>query len=160
MNHKKSFAPLVFDNTEILILGTVPGDRSIAAGEYYAHSGNRFWKIIASITGDIVPTTYEDKKKLLSKHKIGLWDVAQSAIRKGSLDTNISNAIPNNLDEFLNLHNKIRVIGLNGSKASNLFAKFFRRQVQIAYYDLPSTSGANTGISFEQICNKWKPILS
>ncbi|HCN84053.1 MAG TPA: DNA-deoxyinosine glycosylase [Sphingobacteriaceae bacterium] len=156
---KKSFASLVSDDTEILILGTMPGNRSLELGEYYAHSRNRFWKIIATITDNDIPATYEDKKNLLSKHKIGLWDVAKAADRKGSLDSNITDAVPNDLDEFLKTHKKIKVIGFNGNKSADLFAKFFSRQPNIVYHNLASTSPANTGINFEQICSEWKRIL-
>ena len=156
---KKSFEPVVDDNTEILILGTMPGDRSLSVGEYYAHSGNRFWKIIARITNDNIPTSYNEKKNLLTKHKIGLWDVAKMANREGSLDSNISDEIPNDLDEFLNNYPKVRVIGLNGCKAVNLFNKFFNKQLHIVYHNLSSTSGANTSMIFEESCNDWKRIL-
>lgn len=159
LHTKKSFAALVSDDTEILILGTMPGDRSLQVGEYYAHPRNRFWKIIATITDNEVPTFYRDKKNLVSKNKIGLWDVAKAAYRKGSLDTNIVDSIPNDLDEFLKTYEKIRVIGFNGSKSADLFDKFFTRQPNIVYHNLASTSPANTGINFEQICNEWKRIL-
>jgi len=95
----------------------------------------------------------------LSKHKIGLWDVAKAADRKGSLDSNITDAVPNDLDEFLKTHKKIKVIGFNGNKSADLFAKFFSRQPNIVYHNLASTSPANTGINFEQICSEWKRIL-
>lgn len=158
-NSKKSFAPLVWEDTEILILGTMPGDRSLEVGEYYAHSRNRFWKIIATITEEEVPTTYGEKKSLLKRNKIGLWDVAKAVNRKGSLDTNITNAVPNDLEEFLKSNKKIKVIGFNGNKSANLFAKFFSRKSNIVYYNLASTSPANTGINFEQICKEWKRIF-
>jgi len=156
---KSSFEPLVDNNTEILILGTIPGEHSLSVGEYYAHSGNRFWKIIARITNDNIPTSYDEKKSLLTKHKIGLWDVAKMAHREGSLDSNMSDEIPNDLDEFLNNYPKIRVVGLNGSKAVNLFNRFFNRQPHIAYHNLSSTSGANTSMIFEESCNDWKRII-
>ena len=156
---KKSFAPLVSDDIEILILGTMPGDKSLELGEYYAHPRNRFWKIIAEITNEQVPTTYTDKQKLLERHKIGLWDVVEGANRKGSLDSDILNAIPNNLDGFVQTHNKIKVIGFNGTKAQNLFAMFFQRNPKITYFALPSTSPANTGITFDEICKQWRRIL-
>lgn len=73
------------------------GDRSLSVEEYYAHSGNRFWKIIARITDDNIPTSYNGKKKLRAKHKIGLWDVAKMANSEESLDSNISKEIPNDL---------------------------------------------------------------
>jgi hypoxanthine-DNA glycosylase len=156
---KKSFEPLIDEETEILILGTMPGERSLAAGEYYNHSGNRFWKIIAKITNGKVPTSYEEKKKLLIKQKIGLWDIAKVADREGSLDANMFNEIPNDLDKLLNDHPKIRVIGLNGGKAVNLFDKHFNKRPYIVYYNLSSTSGANTSITLEMSCNQWRKIL-
>jgi hypoxanthine-DNA glycosylase len=156
---KKSLAPIVWDNTEILILGTMPGDRSLELGEYYAHPRNRFWKIIATITDDEVPTTYDEKKSLLRRYKIGLWDVAKAADRKGSLDADIFDAVPNDLDEFLKTYKNIKVIGFNGSKAMELFAINFQRQDKHRHVALKSTSPANTTINFEQICNDWRRIF-
>jgi hypoxanthine-DNA glycosylase len=157
---KNSFEPLIDDSTEILILGSMPGDRSLSVREYYAYPGNRFWKIIARITNDNIPTSYEEKRSLLIKYKIGLWDVAKKANRAGSLDSNMSDEIPNDLDKFLKNHPKIRVVGLNGSKAVNLFNKFFNRHPHIVYHNLSSTSGANTSMIFEESCNDWKRILT
>ena len=67
----------------------MPGDKSLEIGEYYGHSRNRFWKIISTITNNDLPLIYSDKKELLLKSKIGIWDVAQKANRKGSLDSAI-----------------------------------------------------------------------
>jgi hypoxanthine-DNA glycosylase len=156
---KKSFEPLVADDTEILILGTIPGDRSLELREYYAHSRNRFWKIIAAITDNEIPTTYDEKISLLVNYKIGLWDVAKAADRKGSLDKDIFNAVTNDIDGLLRKYKKIKVIGFNGSKAVELFAINFSRQQNISYLNLRSTSPANTTITFEQICNDWKRIF-
>ncbi len=156
---KKSFAPIVWDNTEILILGTMPGDCSLELGEYYAHSRNRFWKIIAAITDDEVPTTYVEKKSLLRRCKIGLWDVAKAADRKGSLDADIFDAVPNDLDEFLRTYKNIKVVAFNGSKAMELFAINFQRQDKHRHVALRSSSPANTTINFEQICNDWRRIF-
>lgn len=156
---KKSFAPMVVDDTEILILGTMPGELSLKLGEYYAHPRNRFWKIIAAITDRENPTTYDEKISLLIKNKIGLWDVAKAASRKGSLDNDIFDVEANDIDGFLRENKKIKVIGFNGSKAMKLFALNFSRQDKITYLSFRSTSPANTTISFEQICNDWKRIF-
>ncbi|MDR3250569.1 MAG: DNA-deoxyinosine glycosylase [Tannerella sp.] len=156
---KKSFAPLVSDDTEILILGSMPGDASIAAGEYYAHPRNRFWKMMATLTGEPLPVSYEEKKDLLKRHKTGLWDLAKTAKRKGSLDTNISDATVNDIDGLLKDHPKIKAVGFNGGKAQTLFKANFRQREGINYIGLPSTSPANAGISFEQICEAWGKLL-
>ena len=84
-----SFPPLICEDAEILILGSLPGKKSIELKEYYGHPRNRMWKILCAITNCDLPTDYGSKKIFLQKNKIGLWDVASSAERKGSLDSNI-----------------------------------------------------------------------
>lgn len=157
---KTSFDPISNPNTEILILGSMPGDKSLELAEYYGHPRNRFWKIIANITNDIIPTTYEEKKKLLIKHNIGVWDVAHKAIRKGSLDSAIESEEPNDLSTFISEHKNLKVIGFNGLKSESLFNKYFSRKTGIKYIVLPSSSPANAGITFEQICNAWSQLIN
>lgn len=155
-----SFKPVSTPETSILVLGTMPGDMSLATKEYYAHPRNKFWKIIAEITNNDLPETYADKIALLNKNRIGLWDVAHRATRKGSLDRSIEQVVPNDLDGFENRHNNLEVIGFNGQKAEKLYEQFFRRKEGIRYISLPSTSPANTGLEFAEICEKWRQILS
>ena len=159
MEKKVSFAPLESEDIEVLILGTMPGDLSLSKGEYYAHPRNKFWKIIAEITDEQLPNNYEAKLALLNRHRIGLWDVVKTANRKGSLDVDICNETPNDLENFMRTHRKIKIIGFNGKKAASLFAKFFTRAPDITYYTLSSTSPANTGISFEEISQQWRQAL-
>jgi hypoxanthine-DNA glycosylase len=158
-NTKKSFDPISNADTAILILGTMPGDKSLELGEYYGHSRNKFWKIISKITGNDLPLSYADKKALLLKTKIGIWDVAHKANRKGSLDSAIENEEPNDLDNFVAKHKKLKVIGFNGTKSQTLYDKYFTRKPEIKYFLLPSTSPANTGIDFENICKLWRQIM-
>ena len=101
---KKSFEPIANADTTILILGSMPGDKSLELGEYYGHSRNRFWKIISTITGNDLPLTYSDKKELLIRAKIGVWDVVHKANRKGSLDSAIKDEEPNDLESFIPNH--------------------------------------------------------
>ncbi len=157
---KTSFAPISSPDTTILILGTIPGDRSLALGEYYGHSRNRFWKIISTITGNELPLTYEDKKALLLKTTIGVWDVAHKAIRKGSLDSAIVNEEPNDLESFIENHPKLRVIAFNGAKSRALYDKYFERKSGMKYVSLPSTSPANTTITFDSLCERWRQLLA
>lgn len=158
-NTKTSFDPISNSDTTILILGTMPGDKSLELGEYYGHSRNRFWKIISIITSSDLPLTYTDKKSLLLKTKIGIWDVAHRANRKGSLDCAIEDEEPNDLDGFIAKHKNLKVIGFFGSKSEALYNKYFDRKTGINYISLPSTSPANTGIDFENICKKWQQIM-
>lgn len=158
-NRKTSFDPISDSEITILILGTMPGDKSIQLGEYYGHPRNRFWKIISTITKNEIPLTYSDKRTLLLKTRIGIWDVAHKADRKGSLDNAIENEEPNDLESFISKHDKLRVIGFNGTKAEDLFDKYFSRKSNLRYISLPSTSPANTGVDFNEICKRWTEIL-
>lgn len=156
---KTSFVPISNADTTILILGTIPGDKSLELGEYYGHARNRFWKIISTITNNDLPMTYSGKKDLLLKSKIGIWDVAHNANRKGSLDSAIENPEPNDLDGFIARHVNLKVIGFNGTKAQALFDKHFKKKSGIKYISLPSTSPANTGIDFDTICKQWRQLI-
>jgi len=157
---KTSFDPISSNATTILVLGTMPGDKSLELGEYYGHPRNRFWKIISTITNNELPLTYSDKKGLLLKSKIGIWDVAHKANRKGSLDSAIEDEEPNDLDDFIARHKNLKVIGLNGTKSEALFDKYFDRKSSLKYISLPSTSLANTGIDFDNICKLWRQVLT
>lgn len=156
---KTSFDPISNSETCVLILGTMPGDKSLELNEYYGHSRNKFWKIISTITNNDLPLTYPDKKTLLHKTNIGIWDVAHKVNRKGSLDSAIQIEEPNDLNSFIYKHKNLKIIGFNGTKAETLFDKYFTRQTGIKYISLPSTSPANTGIDFDSICNIWRQIL-
>ncbi|MBK6731397.1 MAG: DNA-deoxyinosine glycosylase [Bacteroidetes bacterium] len=157
---KTSFDPISNSDTSILILGTMPGDKSLEQEEYYAHPTNRFWKIISTITNNELPHSYLEKKELLLKTKIGVWDVAHKVNRKGSLDSEIKDEEPNDLDNFISQHKNLKVIGFNGNKAQVIFDKYFERKSGIKYISLPSTSPANTGINLENICEQWRLILN
>ena len=159
MDIKQSFDPIVDPKTTILILGTMPSDKSLALAEYYGNPRNRFWKIIATITNNELPLTYSDKKELLKKTGIGVWDVVHKASRKGSLDSAIENEEPNDLDSFIATHKNIKVIGFNGAKSEALFNKYFDRKPGIRYVSLSSSSPANAGISFDALCNVWRQLL-
>ena len=157
-DYKNSFGPISNSETSVLILGTMPGDKSIELNEYYGHSRNRFWKIIATITNNVLPLTYKEKNALLFKTKIGIWDVVYKAIRKGSLDSAIEDERPNDLTDFIFKHKNLKVIGFNGAKSEALFDKYFTRKNEIRYVSLPSTSPANAGIDFNNICKAWRQI--
>ena len=156
---KTSFDPISNLDAFVLILSTMPGNKSLELNEYYGHSRNKFWKIISTIANNDFPVTYPDKKTLLHKMKIGIWDVAHKANRKGSLDNAIQDEEPNDLNGFISKHKNLKIIGFNGKKAEALFDKYFTRQTGIKYISLPSTSPANTGMDFDNICQIWRQIL-
>lgn len=156
---KISFDPISNPETRILILGSIPGDKSLEMKEYYGHPRNRFWKIISIITKNELPSSYDGKIQLLLNAKIGLWDIAQRAIRKGSLDSAIKNEHPNDLETFIKSHPQLSTIAFNGSKSEALYKKYFKRNENIQYVSLPSTSPANATMSFEEACKKWEELL-
>ena len=155
-----SFAPVIYSDTKILILGSLPGKKSLELEQYYGHTRNRIWKILSHLTGDDIPITYEQKKYLLCNNKIGLWDVAHSAHREGSLDSNIKDETPNDIEWLLNNYGSIKVIGFNGKKSEKMFYKYFAEKPEIKYVPLPSTSPANMTISFEDICVRWSELFA
>lgn len=156
---KSSFEPIENSEISILILGSIPGDRSIALQEYYGHPQNRFWKMLAHITGKPEPADYAEKKALLLQSGIGLWDVARTADREGSMDSAIRNETPNDIDTFLDRHPHIKTIAFNGQKARHMFDKFFTERSGITYYTMPSTSPANASCSLEKLCLSWEKLL-
>lgn len=156
---KTSFPPITSSETEILILGSIPGDRSIAENEYYGHPRNRFWRVLATLTNSELPESYSDKKTLLLENRIGLWDVAHKANRKGSLDSDIKNAVPNDIAALISQHPHLKIIGFNGRKAEALYDRFFDRVERISYWSLPSTSPANAGCSLSMLCKRWRVLV-
>ena len=142
-----------------MILGSLPGIKSLELGQYYGHPRNRIWKIISHIKQCEIPNSYEEKKKFLFYNKIGLWDVAHSAHRQGSLDSNIKRERPNDIEGLLESYQSVKVIGFNGKKAEKMFYKFFKEKIHLRYVPLPSTSPANMAFKFEDLCSRWSNLF-
>ena len=150
-----SFPPFVNSETEILILGTMPGIASLEKQEYYAHPRNHFWKIIYTLFDELpVSTNFEEKIKLLEKNKIGIWDVLENCERKGSLDIHIKNHQANDFENLFQQYPTIKKIIFNGKESHRYFIKSFGQIKGITYYVMPSTSPANT-MSFENKLKNW-----
>ena len=155
---KKSFPPIIDKQTEVLILGTLPGDESLRLQQYYANPRNQFWKILEGVWGEICPTIYKEKVQWLLKHKVGLWDVCHSAERKGSLDHKIVKEVPNNLEKLLKENSRVAIILFNGVKACTVFDKYNKEASHIQYVSVPSSSSASAKPLTEKI-GKWKRAL-
>jgi hypoxanthine-DNA glycosylase len=160
----KSFDYIANENSKVLILGTMPGIASISANEYYGHPDNLFWDIIHRVClpdwqfENLTTVSYEEKKQLLLKNKIALWDVLSYCERKGSLDKNIRNKIHNNLELFLQNHQNIKTIFFNGKDANKYFLELegsILKEKELII--LQSTSPSNTKNSFF-ILNQWQQI--
>ena len=150
-----SFPPFVNSQTEILILGTMPGIASLEKQEYYAHKRNHFWKIMYTLL-DILPMSeiFEEKIQLLQANKIGLWDVLENCERKGSLDIHIKNQRENDFETLFREFTGITTIIFNGKESHKYFLKKFGQIKGITYYVMPSTSPANT-MSFDNKLQIW-----
>jgi len=140
----KSFAPIVSDDTEILILGTVPGKVAIEKNEYYAHSNNKFWQIIGQACNikNITLLSYNERIKILKQHKIGLWDIINTCERKSSKDKNIKNEKINYFYTFFKKYPNIKKVIFNGKKAYQKYINKVQLPENIIAVSLISTSGA------------------
>lgn len=145
----------VFDNkSRILILGSFPSVKSREGCFFYHHPQNRFWKVLSAITDEPLPETIEEKKSLLLKHGIAVWDVIASCDIYGSSDSSIKNVIPNDLSVILK-DAPIESIYSNGATSYNLYKKYLFKQTNIEAIKLPSTSPANAACSLEKLIKIW-----
>jgi len=160
-----SLAAVASADAQVLILGSMPGQQSLARQQYYANPHNAFWKIIATLCDFNPDVSYADKLLALQHHKLALWDVIQSCERQGSLDSNISNAsiISNDFASFFAQHTQIQHIFFNGSRAYQEYHKrvtpLLAEQWQaITCTRLPSTSPAMASLTFDQKLIVWTQI--
>jgi double-stranded uracil-DNA glycosylase len=157
-----SFPPISEANARVLILGSMPGIRSLDEVEYYAHPANVFWPIMADILGFKLELPYNSRINLLLESGIALWDVLASCERKGSLDSAIrtSTIVANDIPGLLLQCPDIRWIFLNGSRAWNEFKRRIEplirsRMPAVSLYKMPSTSPAMATMSFKQKKESW-----
>lgn len=155
---KSALHPLTDNSTRILILGTMPGDQSIAKQQYYGNKGNHFWKIIFTIFNENYSASYEDRKALLKKHKIGLWNVLAFCVREGSSDSKIMNEEINDFASFHIQYPNIQYVFFESKSAAKFYNKYAAPQKGISYHILPSTSGLNAGTSFIKKVEMWKVL--
>ena len=161
MARSEGFPPIARGDARILILGSLPGARSIAEQQYYAHPQNAFWKIMAELFG--IEGDYATRCKQLSEHGIALWDVLRSSVRPGSMDAAIrlDSARPNDFEAFFVAHPAIRTIAFNGSKARQMFARFVGSGPPGAsLLLLPSTSPAYASMPFSAKLSAWRSALT
>lgn len=159
MQTKQSFRPLGTVTAEVLILGSIPGDRSIELQQYYGHPQNRFWRVLTSIIGSELPLDYDARQQMLLVNRIALWDVVRQADRVGSLDSAIRNEEPNDIKTFISQHPMLKIIAFNGKKAEQLYDKYFERFTHLKYLSLPSTSPANAMCKIDELQKKWIQIV-
>ena len=144
MTLKKAFPPIVDTETRLLILGSLPGDASLAAGQYYAHPRNAFWKLIGGVIGrDLAALSYAERLAALKLARVGLWDVVAEAERTGSLDAAIQWSIPADLLALIAVLPNLRAAAFNGGRAAKDGRRILVGAEAIALIDLPSSSPAH-----------------
>jgi len=157
---KKAFEPIVYPDSKILILGTMPGEKSLLLQEYYGNKGNQFWRLLFSVFNLEPKTDYLDKIKFLKDSNIALWDVLQYCEREGSLDSNIKNEVANDFKTFHSQYPLITKVFFSSKNAAAYYNKYVGIGEGLEYSVLPSPSGANATMSFAQKLEIWTQKLS
>lgn len=152
------FAPVVDADCRILILGSFPSVKSREDGFFYGHPQNRFWKMIAEIYHEPVPVSIAEKKTLLLRNHVALWDVIASCDIEGSSDASIRNAVPVNIRCVTDIACIDRVI-CNGQLAGKLYKHYLEPILMIKAEVLPSTSPANAACSLNRLIERWRAAL-
>jgi hypoxanthine-DNA glycosylase len=155
---KFALSPLAYPDSRILILGTMPGERSIALQHYYGNRGNHFWKILYSVLDEPFSIDYDNRKSLLKKHKIALWNTLASCEREGSRDAKITNAVVNDFEAFYKAYPGIRYVFFESMAAARLYQEYAFKKERIVYTTLPSTSGLNAGIPYDEKLRQWSQL--
>ncbi|MGF6410152.1 DNA-deoxyinosine glycosylase [Paraburkholderia sp. MM5482-R1] len=160
MSFKRCFAPVVDADTRVLILGSLPGEVSLAHGQYYAHPQNKFWLLVGeAIERDLVGMAYSTRLETLLEHHIGLWDVVAEARRAGSLDSRIRDHASNDLIALIDTLPKLATIAFNGGTAAKIGMKALgERGVQYRLVRLPSSSPAHASVSYAQKLDIWRRL--
>ncbi|MBO7675962.1 MAG: DNA-deoxyinosine glycosylase [Erysipelotrichaceae bacterium] len=150
--------PLYDKDSRILILGSFPSVKSRQMQFFYGHPQNRFWKIIASIFNDKVPETIAEKKELILRNHLALWDVIRSCDIEGSSDSSIRNVEVNDLNIILSKA-RIEKICVNGKTAEKLYKKYLEKELEREATYLPSSSPANATLSLDDLIRIWGSMI-
>lgn len=151
--------PPVYDaDSRILILGSFPSVKSRETEFFYGHPQNRFWRLIAKLTDSETPMTACEKKTLLIRNHIALWDVAASCEIIGSSDATMRSVVPNDITPILETAD-IKAIFTNGGKATELYKRHIEPKVKITSVPLPSTSPANARLRLDDLVREWEKIM-
>jgi hypoxanthine-DNA glycosylase len=158
---KRCFAPVIDERVRLLILGSLPGDKSLALGQYYGNPQNRFWSLVSEVLGvDLLALGYEARLAALLGHRVGLWDVVAEAHRPGSLDSNIQNRDDNDLPALLQRFPNIRVLAFNGGTAARLGIRALgEHAASYRIVQLPSSSPAHT-LAYSEKLSQWRTLTT
>jgi double-stranded uracil-DNA glycosylase len=154
---KRSFPPVADARTRLLILGSLPGEASLAAQRYYAYPQNAFWRLLGEVLQlDLASLDYDARLQTLLAHRIGLWDVVAGATRQGSLDGAIRDAQANDLPALVATLPDLRAIAFNGKTAAKI-GRIALGATPLNLIDLPSSSPAYT-LNFAAKAQAWSVL--
>lgn len=156
---KRAFPPIVNTNSKVLILGTMPGEKSLQLQQYYGHRGNHFWKIVFRLFNYPATEDYQEKKSLLLANGIALWDVLEVCEREGSSDSKILKESANDFKTFYEQYPKIKTVFFASKKAEELYNLHVKANSAVTFYTLPSPSSANTWKTFDEKLAEWMIVL-
>lgn len=159
MTLKRCFPPVVDANTRVLILGSLPGEVSLAQGQYYANRQNHFWRLVGDVLGeDLVHMDYAARLQTLLARHVGLWDVVAEAKREGSLDSNIRGHAGNDLAGLIESMPKLAVIAFNGGTAERIGLRALSQHGgNHRVLRLPSSSPAHT-MPYSEKLHAWREL--
>ncbi len=151
------FPPLYDAESRVLILGSFPSVRSREAMFFYGHPQNRFWKVLAELFDADVPRTTEEKRAMILRNRLALWDSIRSCTITGSSDSSVKDVVPNDISGIIS-GSKIEKIFCNGALSHRMYMKYIFPETGIKAVKLPSTSPANAAFSLERLVAEWKAI--
>jgi hypoxanthine-DNA glycosylase len=160
MNYERvyhTFGPVFDESARVLILGSIPSPKSREISFYYGNPQNRFWRVLAAVLDEPFPETVDDKRAMVLRHHIALWDVLESCDIQGAGDTTIRNPKANNLKWLID-QTKIRTVFATGAKAAALYEKLCQKQTGLPIHRLPSTSPANAAWSLARLTESYRVI--
>ena len=157
---KRGFPPVVDAGVRVLVLGSLPGDASLAAAQYYGHPRNGFWRLIgAVIERDLVSLPYDERLAALLAGGVGLWVVHAEAVRPGSLDAAIKDAADNDLTGLVDGLPRLRAVAFNGGAAAKAGTRLLAsRAGRLALAPLPSSSPAHAAMGLEAKREAWMTL--
>ncbi len=157
MSTAHPFPPVVDAECRILVLGSFPSVKSREEGFFYGHPRNRFWPLMAALFQEPEPQCIPEKRALLLRHHIALWDVIAQCEIAGSADSSIRNAVPVDIGQITQVCRLTRVY-CNGALSGRLYARYLQPGVGLAAQTLPSTSPANAAWTFPRLLAAWEPL--
>jgi hypoxanthine-DNA glycosylase len=161
MSRVQSFPPIASEKSKVLILGSMPGPRSLRVEQYYAHQRNAFWNIMGELFDAGPSLPYEERVMRLLSVGVALWDSLQECIRPGGLDAAIRDEVANDFAGFFKKHRNITHVFFNGGKAENAFKRHAlpsMNEGQHIFQRLPSTSPANARMTLDAKVQAWRAV--